>query len=68
MVALIKMLAVVLVAVFPGGFVVLAAFILGRMLTQKLRTIEEGPARYRRVFASLSFRDVWDQTRRSLHH
>ena len=50
----------------PGGLVCLSAFILARMLAARVRAVDSGPQRYRRAFASLSFRDVWNETRRSL--
>ncbi len=64
--ALAKMLAVVLMAVVPGGLVVLTAFVLARLFAARVRAVEQGPHRYRRAIANLSFRDVWNETRRSL--
>jgi hypothetical protein len=66
MAALMKMLAVVLMAVVPGGLVFLTAFVLAKIVANKVRAVEEGPNRYRRAFANLTFRDVWNETRRSL--
>ena len=66
MAALMKMLAVVLMAVVPGGLVCLTAFVLAKIVAARLRAAEQGPHRYRRALANLTFRDVWNETRRSL--
>jgi hypothetical protein len=66
MAALMKMLAVVLMAVIPGGLLCLTAFILAKIVAARVRSVEQGPHRYRRALANLSFRDVWNETRRSL--
>ena len=66
MAALMKMLGMVLMVVVPGGLVVLTAFILARIVAGKVRSVETGPHRYRRALARLSFRDVWNETRKSL--
>ena len=66
MAALMKMLAVVLLAVVPGGLVFLTAVVLAKLFATKLRMIEQGPQRYRRALATLNIRDVWNETRRSL--
>lgn len=64
--AMLKMVAAVAMVVMPGGLLVMAAFILARVVAEKLKTIEGGPDRYKRVLAGLKFRDVWDEARRSL--
>ena len=66
MAALMKMLAVVLMAVVPGGLVCLTAFVLAKIVAARVRAVENGPHRYRRAFANISFRDVRNETRRSL--
>lgn len=66
MMAMMKMVAAALMVVLPGGLVVLAAFILARIVAEKLKTVGHGPDRYKRVLAGLKFRDVWDEARRSL--
>ena len=66
MAALMKMLAVVLMAVVPGGLILLMAFVLARSLATKIRSVEQGPQRYRRALATVTFRDVWNEARRSL--
>ena len=65
MAAVIKMLAVVLMVVVPGGLVLLSAFVLARIFAAKLRSVEQGPHRYRRALATLSIRDVWNEAARS---
>lgn len=66
MAALMKMLAVVVMAVLPGGLAFLTAVILARIVAAKVRAVEQGPHRYRRALATLTFREVWAETRRSL--
>ncbi|MBS1152127.1 MAG: hypothetical protein H6Q89_3825 [Myxococcaceae bacterium] len=66
MAALMKMLAVVLMAVVPGGLILLMAFVLARSLATKIRSVEQGPQRYRRALATVTLRDVWNEARRSL--
>ena len=66
MAAMIKMVAAVVMVVVPGGLLVMAAFVLARIVAEKLKTVEGGPHRLKRVVADLKFRDVWDEARRSL--
>ena len=66
MFAMMKMVAAAGMVVLPGGLLVLAAFILARIVVEKLKTVGEGPDRYKRALTGLKFRDVWDEARRSL--
>ena len=66
MAALIKIFAVGLMAVLPGGLLVLSAFVLARLLSQRVRAGDQGPHRLKRAVANLTLREVWDQTRRSI--
>jgi hypothetical protein len=65
MAALIRIVVVVLIAVVPGGLLMLSAFILARIVAARLRE-QHGPHRLTQALAGLSFRDVWNETRRSL--
>jgi hypothetical protein len=67
MAALMKMLTMVLMAVVPGGLLVLTAFVLARIFAHKVRAVKDGPHRYRRALAAMTVRDVMNETRRSLH-
>lgn len=66
MAAVIKMFAAVLMVVIPGGLLVMAAFILARVVAEKLKAAEGGPHRYKRALSGLKLRDVWNEARRSL--
>ncbi|MEW5738068.1 MAG: hypothetical protein AB1938_04025 [Myxococcota bacterium] len=60
-----KVTGLVLLAIAPGGLVVLAAFLLARAVAEGMR-LDEGPSsrRLARAFARVRFRDVWAQVRR----
>jgi hypothetical protein len=66
--AVLRILAVVLAAVIPGGLLVLSAFVLARILAAKVRE-QQGPHHFSQVaqaFAGVRMKDVWNETRRSL--
>lgn len=60
-----RVLGVVVVAVAPGGLVVLAAFLLARAVAEAMR-LDGGPSRRRlvRAVARVRLKDVWAQARR----
>ena len=62
-----RVLGVVLVAVTPGGLLVLAAWLLARAVAESMRT-EHGPRGRRlvRAVARVRWRAVWDQARRAV--
>ena len=63
--ALVRVIAVVFMAVVPGGLALLCAFILARLIAARVRA-QSGPHRFSQAFANLSFRDVLADARRSL--
>lgn len=65
MTALIRIVAVVFMAVLPGGLLVLSAFILARIIATRVRA-QQGPHRFAQAISAMTFRDVWNETRRSL--
>jgi hypothetical protein len=65
MAALIRIVAVVFMAVMPGGLLVLAAFVLARLIAARVRA-QQGPRRFTHAVSGMTFRDVWNETRRSL--
>ena len=66
MAALVRIIAVVLMAVVPGGLLLLCAFILARLYAERLR-VSHGPHRFTQALATVTLRDVWNETRRSLN-
>jgi hypothetical protein len=68
MAALMKVLGLVVMAVVPGGLLVLAAFVLGRALAAGVK-VEQGTAgrRVARAVVNLKWRDVWAQARALPH-
>ena len=55
---------VLLMVVLPGGLLIVSAWLLVRLLAERMRE-EQGPQRQRlaRAVATLSWRDVWAQTK-----
>lgn len=64
MVAVTKTLGMVLMVVVPGGLLVVAAFVLARLVAQQMRSVE-GPhgRRLARAVATVRWRDVVRETR-----
>ncbi|MCC6333423.1 MAG: hypothetical protein IT380_05485 [Myxococcales bacterium] len=64
--AWLKVVGLVLLAIAPGGLVVLLAFLLARTVAESMR-LDEGPSgrRLARAVARVRFRDVWAQARRA---
>ena len=62
---MLKVVAVALVGVLPGGWLVLGAWVLARIIAEKMR-LEEGPQgrRLYRALAGLRFDDVRAAARR----
>lgn len=67
MVAVLRVLGLMVMAVVPGGLLVLAAFILGRAVAERVR-LEQGTAgrRFARAVAQVRWRDVWASARHTL--
>ena len=65
MAAAIRVVAVVLMAVIPGGLLVFSAFVLARLVATRVKN-QTGPHRLTQAVASIAVRDVWNETRRSL--
>jgi hypothetical protein len=63
-----RVVGLVVVAVAPGGLLVLAAFLFARAIAASLRLEEGGPSgrRLARAVARVRLRDVWAQARRVL--
>ncbi|MFO0597707.1 MAG: hypothetical protein U0228_20540 [Myxococcaceae bacterium] len=64
---MVRVAMVMLMAVLPGGLLVLAAFILARAVATQMK-LEQGSQsrRLARAFATVKLRDVWTSARRSL--
>ncbi|GMU63654.1 MAG: hypothetical protein AMXMBFR34_54170 [Myxococcaceae bacterium] len=64
--AWLKVMGFVLLAIAPGGLVVLLAFLLARTVAESMRR-DEGPSgrRLARAVARVRLRDVWAQARRA---
>jgi hypothetical protein len=62
-----KVTGVVVLAIAPGGFLVLAAYLLARAVAEEMRH-DAGPSglRLARAVARVRLRDVWAQARRVL--
>lgn len=62
-----RVVAMVVVAVTPGGLVVIAAFLLARAVAASMR-LEGGPSgrRLARAVARVRLKDVWAQARQVL--
>jgi hypothetical protein len=60
-----RVTGLVLLAIAPGGLVVLAAFLLARAVAEGMR-LDAGPSGHRlaRAMARVRLRDVWAQARR----
>ena len=65
MAAVMRVMAAVLMAVIPGGLLVFSAFVLARLVANRVRS-QQGPHRLSQAVASIAVRDVWNETRRSL--
>lgn len=65
MTALIRIVAVVFLAVLPGGLLVVSAFVLARIMAARVRA-QQGPHRFSQALAATTLRDIWNETRRSL--
>ena len=65
MVALIRVVGLVLMAVVPGGLLVLSAFVLARLVAARFRA-QHGPHRLQHAVAAVTVQEVWKETRRSL--
>lgn len=57
----------IVMAVVPGGLLVLAAWILGRMVAERLR-LEQGSTGHRlaQAWAHVRWRDVWTSAKQTL--
>ena len=64
MAAFIKLFGVVLMAVMPGGLVVLLAVGLGRLVAEQLKREAAGPRRLVRAVAHVRLKDAWQQARK----
>ncbi len=64
MLAMFRSFGVMLMVLVPGGLLVLASFILARVLVERMK-LEHGSNRRRlaRAFATVRWPDVWRQTR-----
>lgn len=62
-----RVLGLLVMAVMPGGLFVVAAFVLGRFLTERFR-LEQGTAGHRaaRAMAAVRLRDVWTSAKQTL--
>jgi hypothetical protein len=67
MLAVLRVVGVLAMAVIPGGLLVLAAFILGKAVAERVR-LEQGTAGRRlvRAVAQVHWRDVWAAARHTL--
>jgi len=67
MAAWLRVMGVVLLAIAPGGLLVLVAWLLARTVAEAMRR-EEGPRSRRlvRAVARVRLRDVWAQARRTV--
>ena len=65
MAAAMRVVAMVLMAVVPGGLLVFSAFVLARLVAARVRAAQ-GPHRFGHALASMTVQDVWKETRRSL--
>ncbi|MBL8957102.1 MAG: hypothetical protein JNK82_40390 [Myxococcaceae bacterium] len=67
MAAVAKVLGLLVMAVLPGGLLLLAAFVLARMVAQGMSR-EEGTTgrRMSRAFAQVRLRDVWTSAKQTL--
>lgn len=63
-----RVAGLVVVAVAPGGLLVIAAFLLARAVTAAMRLEAGGPSgrRLARAVARVRLKDVWAQARRVL--
>lgn len=63
-----RAMTLAMMVVVPGGLLVLAAFVLARVVVEQMR-LEQGPGgrRFARAVAQVRLRDVWSTARRSLH-
>lgn len=66
MAALIRIIGVVFMAVVPGGLLVMAAFVLARLVATRLRAQPEGHRHVSEALAGMTLRDLLAETRRSL--
>lgn len=64
---MVRLAMVMTMVVLPGGLLVLAAFILARLVAQQMK-VEQGPSgrRLARAVAHVKLRDAWSEARRSL--
>jgi hypothetical protein len=67
MFAVLRVLGLLVMAVVPGGLLVLAAFVLGRAVAERVK-LEQGTAGHRlaRAVAQVRWRDVWASARQTL--
>jgi hypothetical protein len=67
MLAVLRVVGILAMAVIPGGLLVLAAFILGKAVAERVR-LEQGTAgrRLARAVAQVRWRDVWASARHTL--
>ncbi len=64
MVAAVRVLGLLVMAIVPGGLLVLAAYVLGKAVADRVK-LEHGTAGHRlaRAVAQVRFRDVWSAAR-----
>ena len=62
MASVIRIVAVVMMAVIPGGLLVLSAFVMARVVAAKVKD-QPGPHRFTQAVAKMTVRDVWNETR-----
>jgi hypothetical protein len=67
MLAVLRILGLLVMAVVPGGLLVLAAWVLGKAVAERVK-LEEGTAGRRlvRAVAQVRWRDVWASARHTL--
>lgn len=59
-----RVMSLILVAVIPGGLLVLGAFAMARVVAEKMRLAEGGSRlRLARAVSQVRFRDLWNQAR-----
>jgi len=65
--AVLRILGLLVMAVVPGGLLVLAAWVLGKAVAERVK-LEEGTAgrRLARAVAQVRWRDVWATARQTL--